>query len=61
MTGGQVQVVFVSHVAPLRVRETAAGSEIAAKLVGGTSYSPTVGDAVLVVFVKSTYYVLGGA
>ena len=54
------QVVFVATTSPLTVRETADATPVPGRVVTGSSYSPTVGDPVLVVFARSVYYILGG-
>jgi hypothetical protein len=54
-------VVFVAATSPLTVKETSASTPVPARLVSGSSYTPVVGDAVLVLFAHGVYYVLGGA
>ena len=55
------QVVFVASTSPLTVKETATSTAVPARKVSGTSYTPVVNDAVLVVFAAGRYYILGGA
>lgn len=57
-----VHVVTVAATAPLTVRESLDATPMPAKVVGGVSYGPAVGDRVLAVYVAGlSYYILGAA
>lgn len=51
----------VTATSPLTVRQDGAASTTPAKLVGGSSYSPTVGGRVIVFVVAGRLYLLGSA
>lgn len=50
----------VATVAPLSVREQAGTNPLPARVVRGSSYTPVVGDRVLVEQVAGRLYVMGG-
>lgn len=56
-----VQIVYVDSVSPFKVREASASTAVRARVVSGSSYTPTLNDAVLAVLVKGCYRVWGKA
>jgi hypothetical protein len=56
-----VIVVWVDAISPLTVRERSGAAPVAARVVGGSSYTPVAGDPVLAAFVAGMFRVFGHA
>lgn len=51
----------VTGTAPLTVREDGASRAVAAKVLGGSGYTPALDGRVVLAFIDGRVYILGGA